>query len=148
MCKAYISRLEAWLGDLLDCIPPQYISLSRIETARLTARLYLKALIKFYQENKRSKFSDKGRQQVLDDMKAINDWLLELFENVPNVIDEQTLLEMLGDFVTAPQGEFLPLYAQSLQIFGIRYALQMYDLSRLCLKMRKDCTTKSRKGAL
>ena len=147
MCRSYLSCLEAWLSDFFDCIPSEYIPLSRIETSRLISRLYLKALIKFYQENKRSKFSDRGREQVLDDMRQINERLLDLFK-VPDAIEEQKLFEVLNDFVTVEVGEILQLYAYALQVFGIQYALQIYDLLRLSLKIRKDCNTKIRKATL
>ena len=147
MCRSYLSCLEAWLSDLLECIPSQYIPLSKVETARLISRLYLKALIKFYQENKRSKFSDRGRKQVLDDMSRINGRLLDLFKD-SDAIEEQHLFEVLSDFITAPFGDVLHLYASALQIFGIQYALQIYDLLRLCLKIRGDCNSKTRKSTL
>ena len=147
MCRSYLSCLEAWLSDLIECIPSQYIALSKVETARLISRLYLKALIKFYQENKRSKFSDRGRKQVLNDMSRINERLLDLFK-ASHAIEEQHLFEVLSDFITAPIGDALHLYASSLQIFGIQYALYIYDLLRLCLKIRGDCNSKARKSTL
>ena len=140
--------MEAWLSDLLECIPPQYVALSKVETGRLIARLYLKALIKFYQENKRSKFSSKGREQLLDDFKMIKKWLLELFEQDDHAIEEQPLLEVLGDFLSSPHGDCLQLYASSLQVFGIEHALRIYDLLRLTLKIRGDANGKTRKGIL
>jgi hypothetical protein len=148
VCRTYLDRLEGWLNDLLQAVPSQYVDLTKIEAARVTTRLFLKALIKFYHENRRSKFTAKGTQQVLDDMRTLSVWLMELFQNVSDAVDEQQLLLFMDGFVLSPQGDILQMYALSLQTFGIQYALELYDLLRLSLKMRADCTNKCRKGML
>ena len=148
VCQAYLDRLNGWLDNLLVSLPEQYISLCKKEAARVSSRMFLHSLIKFYQENKRSKFSANGNAQVLDDMRVMSMWLMELFENVSDVVDEQQLFLVLDGFIRCEQGDILQMYALSLQTFGVKYALELYDLLRLSLKIRSDCTDKTRKGML
>ena len=148
MCNAYLDRLSSWLRDLLESLPQQYIDLAKIEAARATARLYLKAFIRSYQENKRYQFSDSGLEQVIEDMRTISVWLMELFKNVSDAVEEQQLLLFLGSFISCPPTDLLQMYALSLQTFGTQYALEIYDLMRLMIKIRSDCTSKTRKGML
>ena len=148
VCQAYLDRLNGWLDNLLMSLPEQYISLCKKEAARVSSRMFLHSLIKFYHEHKRSKFSENGRLQVLDDMRVMSMWLMELFENVSDVVDEQQLFLVLDGFIRCDQGDILQMYALSLQTFGIKYALELYDLLRLTLKIRNDCNDKTRKGML
>lgn len=132
----------------MESLPIQYVELAKIEAARATARMYLKTFIRSYQENKRSQFSGSGLEQVIEDMRTISVSLMELFNNVSDAVEEQQLLLFLGSFISCPQADLLQMYALSLQIFGTQYALEIYDLMRLMVKIRIDCSAKTRKGML
>jgi hypothetical protein len=170
--KALVRRLDVWLYSFLQsfsvadngvgsgvCV---YSDVVKLAVCKLLVRLYLMTFVRRYVHDKGNRLSRRGCQQVHEDLGIIAAWITTLDEELAtqgsniSFVLEKKLMESMQQWlvckatvsVSQDGHTVLKSYASAIQIFGIKYALEVYDLMRLVLKMRVDVSSGDRKRVL
>ena len=118
-----------------------------METLRLMITVYVNNMIICYRSNKNIKVSKEGINQLILDLQIIHSWSIE-YINPQLVQFEISFLLMLIQFLFSTHENLITCFSNSVQLFGLQYALHIYDMLRLMLKYRMDLSANVRHSVL
>lgn len=154
----YLSRINGWLDSFFLGIPKEYHFIVLREFIRYVIGVYLRKIMCKYTSNKKFRFSEEGVLQIASDLQAIQQWIISIDSacvpygdtdtHISATVDMRMLLKFLRVFITSAENDLLLCFTEAIQHFGMASSLYLYDMLRLCLKLREDLKKKNRKYIL
>ena len=161
LCKAYLTRVSTWLNEFClrgSATPCEFHRISTREVIRMIVITYMKKIIDTYFNDKKFKLSEDGVQQVASDLQHVISWVDDKHSSLipPGVNksdftglnDVSMLLRNTRMLLMSDEDNLLLCFSESIQHFGHKSIIHLYDLSRLILKVREDMSLKQRKHML
>ena len=161
LIKAYLNRVSTWLNDFClrgSASPCEFHRISTREVIRLIVVTYMKKTIDTYFNDKKFKLSEEGVLQVASDLQQIISWVDNRHaaltppgvntSDFTGLNDVSMLLRSTRMLLMSDEDNLLLCFSESIQHFGHKSIIHMYDLSRLILKVREDMSLKQRKHML
>ena len=162
VCEVYLERVTTWMNGFCERASKNPCEFHRItirETIRMVVYSYVKGLCDRYKYDKKFMLSEGGCRQLASDLQAISSWIDAQNVNlIPTSIKNKSVYKGCNDltmllrnirmFSTSDVSSLLFCFSEAMQHFGTGSALQLYDLARLCLKIRSDVSNSDRKRVL
>mmetsp|Transcript_17609 Transcript_17609/g.29507 ORF Transcript_17609/g.29507 Transcript_17609/m.29507 type:complete len:876 (-) Transcript_17609:106-2733(-) len=162
VCQLYLDRVTTWMVAFCDrasATPCEFHRITIRETIRMVVYSYVKGLCDRYKNDKKFMLSEEGSQQLAADLQTVMSWVDEQnVKLIPPTVKNKSeykgcndltmLLRNIRMFVTSDESSLLFCLSEAIQHFGTASSLHLYDLARLCLKIRDDVSNSTRKHVL
>jgi hypothetical protein len=162
VCELYLGRVTTWMVAFCQrasATPCEFHRIAIRETIRMVVYSYIKGLCDRYKNDKKFILSENGSQQLASDLHSIMTWVdTQNVKLIPPTIKNKSeykgcndltmLLRNIRMFVTSDESSLLFCLSEAIQHFGTASSLHIYDLARLCLKIRDDMSNSTRKYVL
>ena len=122
------------------------------EVVRLTVVRYFNVLFSRYKDDKSLKLSQSGIDQIGNDLNSIYSWIAKREQEIGEknlFYNEIVIISHLRNFLSiTDHNKILTTYSTALSTIGAPYGNHLYDLVRLCMKLRVDIPPKTRRNTL
>jgi hypothetical protein len=150
--RQYLDRLSKYLEFLTQRIPNSYRPFLFAEVVRLTVVRYFNILFSRYKDDKSLKLSQSGIDQIGNDLNSIYSWIAKREQEIGEknlFYNEIVIISHLRNFLSITEhNKILTTYSTALSTIGAPYGNHLYDLVRLCMKLRSDIPPKIRRNTL
>ena len=162
VCELYLDRATTWMVAFCErasATPCEFHRIAIRETIRMVVFSYIHGLCERYKNDKKFMLSEEGSEQLASDLQAISSWVdTQNVKLIPPTIvnkseykgcnDLTMMVRNIRMFSTSDVSSLLFCLSEAIQHFGTSSALHVYDLARLCLKIRSDVSNNERKHVL
>lgn len=151
VCRMYTDRLMKYLKFMAERIPPKYEPTLNAEVVRLTVSKYLMILMSRYREDKKIRLSKDGINQIISDLGSLQMFVTSNASAGTDKMafyDETVITSQVRSFIKFEPSQILTAFAGALGSCGAPYGFHLYDLLRLCLKLRLDISSRDRRYTL
>jgi len=151
VCRMYTDRLTKYLKFMAERIPSKFEPTLNAEVVRLTVAKYLMVLMSRYREDKKIRLSKDGIDQIIADLNSIQMFVTSSASAGADKMafyDETVITSQVRCFIKFEISQILTAFAGTIGACGAPYGLHLYDLLRLCLKLRVDISPRDRRRIL